>query len=317
MRKLRVGVVGTGHIGRLHARVLSSLESVELIALHDLDPQAARAAAEGTGARVALSLEELASETDAVTVATPTPTHRDVAARLLEAGCHVLVEKPIASTLDEAQALVAAARRAGRVLQVGHVERFNPVLAYLEGVLSQPRFIEAHRLSPYPGRSIEIGVVLDLMIHDLEIVLHLVRSPIESIDAAGVPVISQSEDIANARIRFACGCVANITASRVSPERLRKIRVFQQDAYLSLDYMAQAGEIYRLGDGRIEREPVEVERGEPLRRELDSWTRCCIEGGQPAVSGREASAALGLAVAIAGKISTGGGPVEIPDAIAP
>ena len=313
MGRLRVGVAGAGHIGRLHARVLSSIEAVELVAVYDVDNASARRVAAECGVRPAESIEDLAGATDAVTVATPTPTHRAVAGRLLELGRHVLVEKPIASTLDEARELVARAREAGLVLQVGHVERFNPVLAYLERVLTRPRFIEAHRLSPYPGRSTEIGVVLDLMIHDLEIVLHLVRSPLVAADAVGVPVLSGSEDIANARLRFACGCVANITASRVSPERMRKIRVFQADAYLSLDYMAQSGETHRIVQGHIEREPVAVEPGEPLRLELAAWARCCTEGGEPRVTGREAAAALALAVALAERIGTGGGAIEIAE----
>src|SRR5207253_1744660 len=162
----------------------------------------------------------------------------------------------------------------GLVLQVGHVERFNPVLSALEQRLTHPRFIEAHRLSPYPDRSTDIGVVLDLMIHDLEIILHLVRSPVESIDAVGVPVLSRGEDIANARLRFENGCIANVTSSRISPERMRKIRVFQEDAYLSLDYEKQSGEIYRRESGRITRDKVPIEREEPLKSQLASFIEC-------------------------------------------
>jgi predicted dehydrogenase len=183
-------------------------------------------------------------------------------------------------------------------LQVGHVERFNPVLSALEQRLTKPRFIEAHRLSPYPFRSIEIGVVLDLMIHDLEIILHLVRSPVKNIDAVGIPVLSKGEDIANARIRFESGCVANVTASRVSPEKMRKIRVFQEDAYLSLDYQKQSGEMFRLVNGTITREAVEIEKDEPLKRELLSFVECSRKGIQPVVSGSQAAAALELAIEI-------------------
>jgi predicted dehydrogenase len=188
------------------------------------------------------------------------------------------------------------------ILQVGHVERFNPVLSALEARLTHPRFIEAHRLSPYPNRSTDISVVLDLMIHDLEIILHLVRSPVQNIDAVGVPVLSRSEDIANARIRFENGCVANITSSRISPERMRKIRVFQEDAYLSLDYEKQSGEIYRREAGRITRDKVPIEHGEPLKHQLISFIECAATGRQPRVSGFQATAALELAVEITKRI---------------
>ena len=191
------------------------------------------------------------------------------------------------------------------VLQVGHVERFNPVLSALEKILTKVGFIEVHRLSPYPFRSLEIGVVLDLMIHDLEVVLHLVRSPVKSVDAVGIAVLSKGEDIANARIRFENGCVANITASRISPEKMRKIRIFQQTAYVSLDYQNQTGEIYRLVDGAITRSPVEIEKDEPLKRELQSFVECSRRGGQPVVSGSEAAAALELAIEITELIKQG------------
>src|SRR4029079_12766414 len=184
------------------------------------------------------------------------------------------------------------------ILQDGHDERFNPDLSALEKRLTNPRFIEAHRLSPYPNRSTDIGVVLDLMIHDLEIILHLVRSPVQTIDAVGVPVLSRGEDIANARLRFENGCVANITSSRISPERMRKIRVFQEDTYLSLDYQNQSGEIYRKADGRITRDKVQIEREEPLKRELASFIECATTGREPRVSGFQATAALELAVQI-------------------
>src|SRR6202043_3498211 len=192
------------------------------------------------------------------------------------------------------------------ILQVGHVERFNPVLSALEARLTHPRFIEAHRLSPYPNRSTDIGVVLDLMIHDLEIILHLVRSSVQSVDAVGVPVLSKGEDIANARIRFENGCVANVTSSRISPERMRKIRVFQEDAYLSLDYEKQSGEIYRREAGKILRDKVAIDREEPLKRELVSFIECARTGREPRVSGFQATAALELAVEITKRIASNG-----------
>ena len=186
-----------------------------------------------SGARLFQSLDELVGKVDAVSVSTPTVTHREIGTRFLESGKHVLVEKPIADSVDDARALIDLAQQKGCVLQVGHIERFNPVMSQLEARLDSPKFIESHRLSPFPKRSLDIGVVLDLMIHDLEIILHLVNSPLEHIDAVGIPVLTRREDIANARLRFENGCVANITVSRISPEKMRKIRVFQGDAYLS------------------------------------------------------------------------------------
>lgn len=314
---IRVGVVGVGHIGRSHARVYAELAEAtngagvvdaHLTAVFDTDQTAAKTIAGQFGARAVGSLEEFAGLVDAATVATPTPTHFPVARFLLENGRHVLVEKPITETTAQARELSELAHARGGVLQVGHVERFNPAFGALERLLTRPRFIEAHRLSPYPQRSTEIGVVLDLMIHDLEIILHLVRAPVESVDAVGVPVLSRGEDIANARLHFADGCVANVTASRISPERMRKIRVFQEDAYLSLDYGAQTGEVYRRGGpAGITREAVEIERDEPLRRELGSFLETIRQGpgAQPKVSGPQAAAALELALEITARIAAG------------
>ena len=303
--KLRVGVVGVGHIGKNHARLYSELPDAEFTAVLDTDP--AKAAEFGQQYRVlaARSLEQFAENVDAVSVATPTNTHHAIARELLALGKHLLIEKPIAENTADASELAQLAREKRLVLQVGHVERFNPVLSALEERLTRPRFIEAHRLSPYPNRSTEIGVVLDLMIHDLEIILHLVRSPVETIDAVGVPVLSRGEDIANARLRFENGCVANITSSRISPEQMRKIRVFQEDAYLSLDYQNQTGEIYRRLDGAITREEVPIERDEPLKRQLASFIECAATGREPKVSGFEATAALELAVEITKRIDAG------------
>jgi len=302
MQKIRVGVVGTGSIGKNHARVLSELPDVDFTTIYDVNADAAAEIAAKFGVRAASSLDEFASMVEAASIATPTPTHFPVAKALLEKGKHCLVEKPITENTRDAKELAELAARAGLVLQVGHIERFNPVLSALEQRLTHPQFIESHRLSPYPGRSTEIGVVLDLMIHDLEIVLHLVRSPVKYVDAVGIPVLSKGEDIANARIRFENGCVANLTASRISPEKMRKIRVFQNDAYLSLDYQNQSGEIYRLQNGQISREAVEIEKDEPLKRELAAFAECAKAGAQPKVSGYQAAAALELAIEITRQI---------------
>ncbi|HZR77660.1 MAG TPA: Gfo/Idh/MocA family oxidoreductase [Chthoniobacterales bacterium] len=303
MKRLRVGVVGVGHIGGNHARIYSEIPAAELAAIYDVDPARANAVVKKCGGVVAKSLDEFAELVDAASVATPTSSHYEIAQQLLARGKHLLVEKPITENPEHASALAELAAKNQLVLQVGHVERFNPVLSALEARLTHARFIEAHRLSPYPNRSTDIGVVLDLMIHDLEIVLHLVRSPVQNIDAVGIPVLSKGEDIANARIRFENGCVANITSSRISPERMRKIRVFQQDAYLSLDYEKQAGEIYRLENGKIIRDKVPIEREEPLKQQLLSFVECASTGRAPRVSGFQATAALELAIEITRRIS--------------
>lgn len=303
MNRLRVGVVGVGHIGKNHARIYHELPHAEFTAVFDTDAAKAEAIAQEFGARVATSLEDFAQQVDAASVATPTSSHFEIARQLLECGKQLLIEKPITDTPADATQLAEMAAQRGLVLQVGHVERFNPVLSALEERLTHPRFIEAHRLSPYPNRSTDVGVVLDLMIHDLEVILHLVRSPVQSIDAVGVPVLSRSEDIANARVRFENGCVANVTSSRISPERMRKIRVFQEDAYLSLDYQNQSGEIYRRTATGITRDEVEIEREEPLKQQLAAFVDCAATGRKPKVSGLEATAALELAVEITKRLS--------------
>ena len=306
VKKPRVGVVGVGHIGSNHARLYAEIPSAEFTAVYDIDLARANAIGRKFGATPAKSLDECIEMVDAASVATPTNTHYEVARSLLARGKHVLIEKPITENTAHASELVELATRTNVVFQVGHVERFNPVLSVLEKHLTHPRFIEAHRLSPYPQRGTDIGVVLDLMIHDLEVILHFVRSPVQSIDAVGVPVLSRGEDIANARLRFENGCVANVTSSRISPERMRKIRVFQEDAYLSLDYQNQSGEIYRRAGAYITRDKVEIEREEPLKLQLTSFVECASTGREPRVSGFQGTAALELAVEITRRIASGG-----------
>jgi predicted dehydrogenase len=289
-------------MGMNHVRVYSEIANCELAAIYDIDADAARAASKKFRVPAAASLEEFASMVDAATICTPTSTHFAIGKTLLERGRHLLVEKPIAGNSADAHALWRLAQEHGCVLQVGHIERFNPALHALEAKLKNPRFLEVTRLSPYPDRSTDIGVVLDLMIHDIEIILHLVRSPIQSMDSVGIAVLSKGEDIANVRFRFENGCVANVTASRISADKLRKIRVFQEDAYLSLDYQKQDGVMYRLIDRKITREKVTVEKGEPLRHQLTSFIECARDGLQPRVSGREAAAALDIALEITRQI---------------
>jgi predicted dehydrogenase len=242
---------------------------------------------------------------DAASVVVPTHLHFDVASQMMREGKHLLVEKPIASTTSEAEEMVRLAQERDVILQVGHIERYNPVMEYLEQTARHPRFIEAHRLAPYPPPregihplGTEVNVVLDLMIHDLEVILHLVRSPVKEVRAVGVPVLSQSEDIANVRLEFENGCVANITASRISPERLRKIRVFIEDAYISLDYQKQAGEVFRVGASGIQNEDIPIEKGEPLANELKAFVECVRTHHEPKVSGEHAAEALKLAARV-------------------
>jgi predicted dehydrogenase len=303
--QLKVGVVGVGSLGINHARIYHELEECQLAAIYDTDPARAAEVAEKYHAVVCTSLDELIKLVDAASIVVPTHLHFDVASQMIRAGKHLLVEKPITSTTSEAEELVRLAEENGVVLQVGHIERFNPVMEYLESAARHPRFIEAHRLAPFPParegmhpRGTEVNVVLDLMIHDLEVILHLVHSPVKEVRAVGVPVLSGSEDIANVRLEFENGCVANITASRISPERMRKIRVFVEDAYISLDYQKQSGEVARKTDSGIVSEDVPIQKGEPLANELRSFVECATNHGTPKVSGEHAAEALKLAARI-------------------
>ncbi len=302
MSKVKVGVVGVGHMGREHARIYAKSANAELVGVHDADASAADKIARQHGTRAYARLDDLLADAEALTIAAPTFAHAEIGLKAIEKGRHLLIEKPLADTLENARSLVAAAAKAGTILQVGHIERFNPAFHALESLLTHPKFIEAHRLSPYPGRSTDIGVVLDLMIHDIDIILHLVRSPLESVHAVGIPVLSKGEDIANARMVFRNGCVANITTSRISPEKLRKIRVFQDDAYLSLDYQNQSGEIYRKEGEKITRNKIPVQKDEPLKLELESFLDCIRAKHNPRVDGVQAADALEVAMKIVEQI---------------
>ena len=309
-KAFRVGVAGVGAIGRNHARVMAEIAAasegrIEFSAIFDVDQARAEELAAQFKTTAVSDLAAFASNVDAATVAVPTIFHKQVGGTLLEQGKHVLIEKPISDSLDEAQWLVNKANDAGLILQVGHIERFNPVMRQLEERMNNPRFIEAHRLSPFPNRSMDIGVVLDVMIHDIEIVLHLVKSPLIDVDAVGIPVLTRREDIANARLKFENGCIANITASRVSPEKLRKIRVFQSESYLSLDYQDQSGWIYRKDGMAIVREEVQVEKDEPLKCELAAFVECARLGKRPVVTGQEGTEALRIALQITEQIERG------------
>jgi predicted dehydrogenase len=307
---LRIAVIGVGHLGRHHARILSTLPGVELVAVVDTNRGRAEEVAAGNNTRALFEARELVGKVDAVTVAVPTERHADVALPFLSSGVPVLVEKPMARNLAEADKLVAAAGTSGAVLAVGHTERFNPAVAAARPLLINPRFIEVHRLGAFPERSLDIDVVFDLMIHDLDVVLSLVSSQVESIEAVGVPVLTGRVDIANARLRFANGCIANITASRISRDRVRKIRFFQPAAYLSIDYAAQKIEAWRLvqRDGpmpSIEGGELPVVNEEPLKRELEDFVDAIVSRRPPLVDGAQGRRALALAQQITDKMTTG------------
>jgi predicted dehydrogenase len=307
-----VGVVGVGALGRQHARVWASLPGARLVAVHDRDPVRAAAVAAEFGCEVA-EPEALLSEARAVSVAVPTVDHHEIALRALERGCDVLVEKPMTATLAEADALVERAGRDGRVLQVGHIERFNPATEVLLDAVRTPRFIEVHRLGSFSPRSLDVDVVLDLMIHDLDIVLTLDGSEPAQIEAVGVPVLTPRVDIANARIRFASGLIANLTASRVSLEKVRKFRVFAPRTYVSVDFTAREAQVFRLemdaaGAPRITSERRGAPDEEPLRRQLAAFLRAVQERSRPVVTGTDGRRALALAHAVLERVAEGQGP---------
>ena len=306
---MRVGVVGIGHLGRHHARILGALEGAHLVGVVDTVAERAEQAASATGARAFTDYRDLIGQVDAVSIAVPTELHCEVALPFLERGTAVLVEKPMARSLREADELVSAADRSGAVLAVGHTERYNPAVQAVLPLVTSPRFVEVHRLGVFPDRSLDIDVVFDLMIHDLDIILALVRSEVTSIEAVGVPVLTPRYDIANARLRFASGCIANVTASRISKDRVRKIRFFQPDSYISIDYAAQEVEGWRLvrrDDARpsIEGGQLPVERDEPLRRELADFIRAARSKTAPIVDGAAGRRALELATRIAHRMES-------------
>jgi predicted dehydrogenase len=297
---LRVAVIGVGHLGRHHARILSTLPGVELVAVVDTNQPRAREIAASAGTTPAFDARDMLGRVDAVTIAVPTDAHAAVALPFLEARVPVLVEKPMARSLAEADALIAAAKKAGVVLAAGHTERFNPAVAAAQPLLTDPRFIEGHRLGTFPERSLDIDVVFDLMIHDLDVVLSLVKFEVAALEAVGVPVLTGKVDIANARLRFANGCIANLTASRISRDRVRKIRFFQPSAYVSIDYAAQKVDVWRLEKGSgatpsIQGGDVSVTNEEPLKLELADFVDAIVSTRAPLVTGEDGRRALALA----------------------
>jgi predicted dehydrogenase len=320
---LRTGVVGTGSLGFHHARILREVPEVQMAGIFDLRPERALEVSRELEVRAFDKLDALLDQVDAVVVAVPTVDHESVATVALGRGIHVMVEKPMAPDLDAADRILAAAASSGAVLQIGHVERFNAALQAAEEYLERPLFIESHRIAPFVPRSTDVAVVLDLMIHDVDLVQALVREPIREIAAAGLPVLTANVDIANARLTFQGGAVANLTASRVSIERMRKLRIFQRSGYLSLNLAEGTGEFLRLKqelpiavqvsgsapsvpeggmDALVERIPLTGKRVEPLRRELENFRDACLGRGSPAVSGRDGREALAVTLSIEERI---------------
>jgi len=298
--KTRVAVIGVGALGRHHARILSALPDVELVAVVDIKEARAREIGGLVNAPFATSAAEMLGRVDAVTVAVPTDSHLAVALPFLQRGTAVLVEKPLARNAPEAQQMIDAAAASGAVLGVGHTERYNPAVAAVRPLLDHPRFIEIHRLGTFPDRSLDIDVVFDLMIHDLDVVLSIVPSEVVTVEAVGVAVLTPKPDIANARLKFASGCIANITASRISKDRVRKIRIFQRDAYLSVDYAAQEVERWRLVKGNgampaIDGGKLDVAQEEPLKRELADFVAAVRDKRAPGVTGADGLRAIELA----------------------
>ena len=305
MQPVRTAVIGVGYLGRFHAQKYAALPESQLVAVVDARPDARDKVAAEVGCRAVADYRDILGEVEAVSIATTTPAHFPIAQECLERGVHVLVEKPITETPEQARALIETASRRGRILQVGHLERFNSAILALEGVLGTPRFIESHRLAPFKERGTDVNVVLDLMIHDIDLIQSLVGSPIVSIDAVGTSVFSQELDIANARIRYANGCVANTTASRVSMKMERKLRLFQDDAYVSIDLQQKVLTIVRkppagaaVTPGQVSIEERSFEQGDALRFEIEAFLRSIREGRPPVVSGEDGLRALETAIRI-------------------
>ena len=307
--RLRTAVIGVGYLGRFHAEKYAANPAAELVAVADVDPARARAVAAALGVEAVTDYRALAGRIDCASVAVPTQLHHAVACDLLDAGVDVLVEKPLTTTVDEGKALLELAVRRGRVLQVGHLERFNPAIRALDGIVREPRFIECHRLAPFTERGTDVDVVLDLMIHDLDVILSMMPSPLRSVEAVGVPVLTNSVDIANARLRFANGGIANVTASRVSLKRERKLRIFQPDAYLSVDYGERRVLICRRESGpdglpALSLEEREVPEADALGSEIDAFLSAVRDRETPPVTGWDGLRALEVAHVILESLET-------------
>lgn len=302
MQKLRLGVVGVGHLGSIHAKIYRESQNCSLEAVCDTDKTRLDKISAELKVAGFTDYRELFGKVDAVSIAVPTKLHYKTASDFLEHNIHCLVEKPFTTNLKEADSLIKEAKINNLTLQVGHIERFNSAFSATQRLIKEPKFIECHRLSPFTGRSLDVGAVLDIMIHDIDIILGLVPSKIKKIESVGVNVLTQFEDIANTRITFSNGCVANLTASRVSDETMRKIRIFQEDAYISLDYKNAAACIYKKKGVAITKENLPIENEQPLQKELESFLDCVIGQKVPLVSGEVAREALAVALKIQNQI---------------
>lgn len=323
MKQTTIGVIGVGHLGSLHAKMYAEIASACFVGLYDVDEKKRNEIASKYKVKSFSSLEEMLAEVDAVSIATVTTTHFEVAKKAISAGKHVLVEKPITSTLAEADELIALAKQKGVLIQVGHIERFNPAILSLDSYQLKPMFIESHRLAQFNPRGTDVAVVLDLMIHDIDIILSLVNSPVKQIDASGVAVVSDTPDIANARLQFQNGCVANVTASRISQKKMRKMRLFQHNAYIAIDFQQGTADVFRLGkegegsiwstmllgkigEGKKKRsiiyEQPEIKKINALKYELESFISAVQNNTRPIVNGEDGRHALEVAQEIMNKI---------------
>jgi predicted dehydrogenase len=325
MEKIKLGVIGVGHLGKFHARLAAEVDSVHLAGVYDIDQEQAVRVSSECGCAPFDALDDLLSRVDAVSIVVPTSEHFSVAMKALDHGCHIFIEKPIASTVEEARQIIEKARQKGKKVQVGHIERFNPAMLAAKKHALAPKFIEAHRLSSFNPRGCDVSVVLDLMIHDLDLILYMVKSRIVQIDACGVAVVSETEDIANVRLKFESGCVANLTSSRISLKPMRRMRIFQKNKYIAMDFMekksdifmlreqdqvmdpeAQAMVVSRIGVGEKARDII-YEKPEPpevnsLKMELEEFARAIMLDLEPEVPGEQGMQALEAAKTILEKI---------------
>lgn len=302
MDKVKVGIVGVGHLGSIHAKVYSKSDNVDLVGVCDCNLERALEIGKKYHTRSYADYEDLFDKVDAASIVVPTSLHYNIAKEFLSHGIHVLIEKPITKTLSEADELIEIAKNKNLIIQVGHVERFNAAILALEHYLKKPKFLECQRLGPFHKRVEDVGVVLDLMIHDIDIVLGLIKQEVVTIEAVGLSTMSDHEDVANVRLIFEDGTIADITASRVTKDVVRKIRIFQEDSYISLDYVNQEVTIFKKTGNKIQKEKVKVKKAEPLKEELSSFIECVRTGKRPVVSGVEGRRALAVALAILEKI---------------
>jgi predicted dehydrogenase len=298
MEKVKVGIIGVGYLGTQHARILSYLERAELIGVADIDFKKAMVIGNRHGVKYYDNYANMLDEIDAGIVATPTSEHFAISKRLLEEGKSVLVEKPITETVEQAEELVSVAGKNGLILQIGHLERFNPAVEALENLISEPKFIEVQRLGSFSARSLDIDVVLDLMIHDLDIIMALIKDEVKVIRSSGIHVLSDKIDIANARLEFASGCIATLTASRVHQGKVRKLRIFEPTSYYSIDYIDQEVKVFPLNGRQTDIKTLKIKKEEPLKKELQNFFRCIIDGKKRKVTGEEGLRALKLAYSV-------------------